>query len=130
MTSLFNKIAQAIGVLSLILGSMFFISLVLPWVAFAAAGAASPVPDTGTATWVGGVLVFVVPMLIALGKSVFGLDKVSRFLPVIAMVLAVVLDLIQSLLTNVSMGPQLAAALGLAGVGAREVIDQIRKIGT
>ncbi|MDZ4346411.1 MAG: hypothetical protein U1E51_28700 [Candidatus Binatia bacterium] len=131
MTKIFNRITQAIGVLTLILGIMFCVSIVLPWIALAAITAASstPAPEIGTG-WVGGIIVFLVPMLIALGKSIFGLDKISRFLPVIAMALAVLLDLVQSLLTNVSMGPQLAAALGLAGVGAREVVDQIRKMGT
>jgi hypothetical protein len=105
---------------------LLLIALVsLPLAAFAA-DAVAPVAATGLAAsdivqWLTPVLV---PLLIA------GLKKVlpsipGYLLPIIAPVLGVVLDLINSFATSHATNLWAAAALGLAGVGVREVKDQL-----
>lgn len=66
----------------------------------------------------------IVPLVIA------GLKKVlpaipSALLPIIAPILGVVIDLVNNLATAHQTNFLVAAALGLAGVGLREVKDQI-----
>jgi hypothetical protein len=68
----------------------------------------------------------VVPMLIALVKKV--LPQVPSWaLPIIAPLLGVALEVINSLATTQAANFWAAAALGLAGIGVREVADQVKK---
>lgn len=93
----------------------------------ALAQAASPSDPTATltasnvVTWLTPVLV---PLVIA-GVKKFSPSIPSWVLPVIAPVLGVLLAYINQLATAQSANFLLAAALGLAGVGVREVKDQL-----
>jgi hypothetical protein len=68
----------------------------------------------------------VTPLLIAAVR--FGLPKVpSKFYPLLAAVIGVVLDLLASVSVGTTASPLVGFALGLAGVGLREVKDQLAK---
>lgn len=58
----------------------------------------------------------------------FGLPKVpSKFYPLLAAVIGVVLDLLGSVAIGTNATPLVGFALGLAGVGLREAKDQLSK---
>lgn len=68
----------------------------------------------------------IVPLVIAGMKKL--MPKLPGFLlPIIAPVIGVVIDLVNSFVTTHSTNLFAAAALGLAGVGLREVKDQLSK---
>ena len=52
----------------------------------------------------------------------------SWSLPLIAIVLGGLIDVLNGLATGSSAGPLWGAILGAAGVGLREVIDQLKKV--
>lgn len=67
-----------------------------------------------------------VPIVVAIGKSL--LPKVPTWvLPILAPALGALIDYIGSLATGADASPIVAAIYGSAGVGARELYDQIRK---
>jgi len=67
----------------------------------------------------------IVPILIGLLKQIWA--KVpSRLLPILAPILGALADLLSGWAGLGSFGPQWGAAMGLAGVGLREVYDQNR----
>jgi len=67
-----------------------------------------------------------VPLLIVLAKlAIAKLPKWS--LPILAMVLGVLLDVLNGLVTGTTLGPMWGAILGFAGVGVREIVDQLKK---
>ena len=81
------------------------------------------------AALIGGIvpalLPVITPLLIAGIKLV--ITKLPTWsLPVIAPLLAGVLDAVNAYFTGVSIGPLQAGLLGLAGVGVREVVDQAK----
>ena len=68
----------------------------------------------------------VTPLLIA------GVKKLIPFiskplLPIIAILLGALIDILSSLATGTSMNPIYGAVLGAAGIGLREVVDQVKK---
>lgn len=65
-----------------------------------------------------------VPLIVALGK--FIVPKVPTWmLPIIAPALGALLDFLTSLATGSTANPMIGALLGSAGVGVRELIDQV-----
>lgn len=68
-----------------------------------------------------------VPVLVALVKAL--LPRIPKvWLPIIATLLGALLDIGNQLVASGTLGnPVVGAGLGLAGIGVREVIDQIRK---
>lgn len=73
------------------------------------------------------LIAIVVPLIVALFRKI--MPKIpSWLLPVIALALGPLADFIVAKLTGVSAGTGIMAALaGLAGVGVREVFNQIGK---
>lgn len=68
----------------------------------------------------------VVPLLIAAIKKL--IPKIPGWmLPVLAPILGAAVDIASFYATGVSLGPVWGAALGSAGVGLREVIDQLKQ---
>ncbi len=84
-------------------------------------------PDTGNAgansllTWLTPILV---PLLIVGVKKVLP-SLPGWTLPIIAPVLGIVIDLVNTATTSHAGNMGIAAALGLAGVGLREIKDQV-----
>ena len=74
----------------------------------------------------GPVVIALVPIIVALLKKLIP-ESMSWLFPVLATVLGAALDTLSQYTTGISRGPAAGAALGLAGVGLREVIDQLRK---
>ena len=70
------------------------------------------------------VLIAASPIAVALIKRA---EPPTWTLPLICAGLAVAADTLSAVVTNVSVGPTTAAALGLAGVGVREIVDQLRR---
>ena len=67
-----------------------------------------------------------VPFLVRqLKQLVAGLPKKS--LPWVAMLLGLGLEVLRAYTTSTSMDPAIGGALGLAGVGLREIVDQSTK---
>lgn len=70
-------------------------------------------------------LTVIIPLLLALTKTI--LPKLPpSWLPIIAPILGALGDAIASLVSGNTMNPALGAILGSAGVGLREIIDQIK----
>jgi hypothetical protein len=68
-----------------------------------------------------------VPLLIAVLKGL--LPKIPKAaLPVMATLIGAMLDIGQSYLSGHAASPILGAALGAAGVGLREIVDQTKKM--
>lgn len=125
------KLSKIFGIF-MVLVWVAIMGVLLAWTVFAAEAPVVTVPPGGVVispTLISMLMAVIVPMLLAFGKAKLGLEQMSRLLPVLAAVLAIVIDMLQSLLTNVSLGPQTAGMVGLAGVGLREVVDQIKKLG-
>lgn len=69
----------------------------------------------------------IVPLIIAGVKAVQ--PKIPTFvLPLIAPIFGVLIDIINSYVNNSHPSLLIAAILGLAGVGIREVVDQLKPI--
>jgi hypothetical protein len=66
------------------------------------------------------------PVAVALIKKGLG-DRFTALLPVVCSVLGVVVDSLNYVATGHNVGPAMALALGAAGVGVREAIDQLKK---
>lgn len=72
------------------------------------------------------VIPLVVPILVAIGK--FMIPKLPTWtLPIIAPALGALVDYLTTLVTGGTSSPVLAATLGSAGVGLRELIDQLKQ---
>lgn len=72
------------------------------------------------------LLVVLIPLLISQGKKLLG-DRAQWLIPASAPVLGALVDFLQSLVTNTSLGPTQAAVMGALGVWLREIVDQLRK---
>ena len=72
------------------------------------------------------VIIALVPILVMLIKKLIP-DRLTWLIPLIATALGPVLDFLQSTFTTVAPTSARAIGLGLAGIGIRELIDQIRK---
>lgn len=89
-----------------------------------------PVPEPPAATPPGALLLTIIPLLVpilvAVGKSI--LPKVPTWLlPILAPALGALIDYIGSLATHGGASPLAAALAGSAGVGIRELTDQIKQ---
>ena len=76
------------------------------------------------------LITYLTPMLVPLvlagaKKAIASLP--SWLIPILAPILGAVLDVLNAQLTGFSGGGMLGAILGAAGVGLREIIDQIKK---
>jgi hypothetical protein len=69
---------------------------------------------------------FVVPVLVAVAKQL-PTALPSWTLPILAVVLGAAIDGINQVVTGQSVGVLSGAALGAAGIGVREVVDQLSK---
>ena len=69
-------------------------------------------------------LIILVPLVVTQIRRVVGTH--TWLLPIIAPLVGVVADLVSHYATGVSVGAGNAAVLGMAGVGLREVVDQLR----
>ena len=75
------------------------------------------------------IIPLLVPLIVALAK--FFMPKIPKvYLPIIAVVLGSVIDWISSKLGGPGVGPILGALLGAAGIGAREILDQLKQAKT
>lgn len=74
------------------------------------------------------LLVVLVPLLLSQGKKLLG--GKTWLIPLIAPALGVALNFVSALATQSQVGSSNAAVLGLAGVGLREIIDQLRQTAT
>jgi hypothetical protein len=89
------------------------------------APAVAPVPGIATLSNLFLLLIpIVTPLLIALGKYVVPLAP-RWILPIVAPALGALLDYLGTLATGQAANPLLGLLLGSAGVGFREVVDQI-----
>ncbi len=82
------------------------------------------------ASLAGGIITALIPVLtpVAVAGIKRGLgDRFTPLLPVVCSVLGVAVDTLNYLATGHNAGPAWALALGAAGVGVREVIDQLKK---
>jgi hypothetical protein len=77
-------------------------------------------------TLFGPVLIAMIPVLVNYMKKLIP-DKMSWTVPILAMILGPIADQVSLRATGVGVGPATAAALGLAGIGLREIINQLRK---
>ena len=76
-----------------------------------------------------GLIPVLVPLLVALGK-VFVPRLPSWLLPIAAPALGALINWLTSLATGSAASPVLALALGSAGVGLREIVDQLKQQAT
>ena len=74
------------------------------------------------------VLIALIPVLVNFIKKAVP-DSMTWLVPLIAAVLGPVADLISQKALGVGVGPVAAVALGLAGIGLREVVNQLKKAG-
>lgn len=82
-------------------------------------------PSTGSGLLFG-LIPVIVPILIAIGKYLA--PKVPTILlPVVAPILGILIGLIDNQISGGQASPLLAAALGAAGVGLREIVDQVKQ---
>lgn len=71
------------------------------------------------------VIVAAVPLAVMLLKKV--ISPAPWVLPILAGALGVAADALAAYALNVPVSPQVGAVLGLAGVGLREIVDQLKK---
>ena len=95
----------------------------------ASALAAEAAPDQAAAKFPWETLIVpVVPVLIAILKIL--VPKIPKAaLPIMAPLLGAALDIAASYLGTGTANPVWGAVLGAAGVGLREIVDQMRKLG-
>jgi hypothetical protein len=104
--------------LTLILAALSFPALAADT---ASSGAASPSID-----WPQLLIPLITPILIMVAKVVA--PKLPKtLLPILAPILGAGLDILMHFAGLGSGGPLLGAILGAAGVGVREILDQLRK---
>jgi len=103
---------------------IMFLFAVLP--AFAGDVAASPVAAKGdSAGLLLALIPVLVPLIVAVGK--WALPKVPTWiLPILAPALGALVDYLTTLAAGTIANPILGAALGSAGVGVRELFDQVK----
>jgi len=77
-------------------------------------------------TMFGPVLVALIPILVNFIKKALP-ASMTWLIPILAMILGPIADLIAQKALGVGVGPVAAAALGLAGVGLREVVNQLKQ---
>ena len=112
---------------------LFSIFVVLPC-SFAAEATTNAVPTTGTTAtqvsfpWVA-ILTAIIPLIISLLKAALPLVN-TRWLPLVSAIIGLLAELLLNFAGFSLPVPGLGSVLGLAGVGLREVCDQLRKIGT
>lgn len=101
---------------------------VVPFALFAQ-GTTDPNGEITTAAlnWVLGIIPLAVPILVAVGKRIVSALP-SWSLPVIAAGLGAAIDGIAGLASDHQSNVILATLLGSAGVGLREIVDQIGKL--
>lgn len=87
---------------------------------------AAAIPGLDRSTLVPVLIPVLVPVVIALLKWAVG-RMPKWLLPILAPLLGAAADIASSYATGTALGPVWAAALGLAGVGLREIVDQARK---
>jgi len=98
--------------------------------AYAADVAAAVTPASGSTTLGTNTLLLalipvVVPLIIALGK--WALPRVPAWiLPILAPALGALVDFLTTWATGATASPALGAILGSAGVGVRELLDQVK----
>lgn len=99
-------------------------ALVTSWAA--EAGAVAPAtPSTNTNTLLLALIPVLVPLIIAIGK--WALPKVPAWiLPILAPALGALVDFLTTWATGATSSPALGAILGSAGVGVRELLDQVK----
>lgn len=67
-----------------------------------------------------------VPALVQLAKT--QISQLPKWaLPYVAVACGVVLEMVRALVADLPTDPVVGGALGLAGVGVREIVDQTRK---
>lgn len=73
------------------------------------------------------VIPLIVPIVVAMAK--FFIPKLPGWtLPIIAPALGALIDYLTTRATGAAASPLIAAALGSAGVGLREIVDQLKKV--
>jgi hypothetical protein len=102
----------------------------VPVLAIAQDTTAEAAPQTVAAVseqpWQLAAIPILAPLIIALVKMAW--PKIpAGMLPYLAPVLGVILDAIGALTTGAALNPWLAASLGLAGVGIREMVDRAKQ---
>jgi hypothetical protein len=110
----------------------FLVILLTAMIAWSADGAPASGPATATAvsiwTILTPVLVPVVIALLKIGLMYWGAKIPKALIPVIAPILGAGIDYITS--GTLGAGTAWGAALGLSGVGLREIVDQLRNLGS
>lgn len=111
------------------------LALVLSVFALTALGQTNPPAGGSTGTVVPGgdgvsllliLIPLVVPIVVAIGK--FFIPKLPGWtLPIIAPALGALIDYLTTRATGAIASPLLAAVLGSAGVGLRELVDQLKQ---
>lgn len=79
--------------------------------------------------WVQMLIPVLVPLLIAVGKLLVPRIP-SWLLPIVAPILGGIVDAIGAFASGGATNTVLAMALGSAGVGLREIVDQMKKAAT
>ncbi len=80
-------------------------------------------------SWVQMLIPVLVPILIAAGKLV--VPRIPGWLlPIVAPVLGGVVDAVAAYASGGTANPVVGMALGSAGVGLREIVDQMRRVAT
>jgi hypothetical protein len=83
-------------------------------------------PAAQPLTWVQAVIAFTTPLVIAGVKLV--VPRIPRlWLPFLAPVVGLLIDVVAHLSAGTALNPTVALALGAAGVGLREAVNQIKK---
>lgn len=72
------------------------------------------------------VVIALIPILVNFIKKAIP-EKYGWITPLLATVLGPIADFISQKATGVGVGPVAAAALGLAGIGVREIVNQLKQ---
>lgn len=98
-------------------------ALITSWAA--EAGATAPATSPASNSLLLALIPVIVPLIIALGK--WALPKVPVWiLPILAPALGALVDFLAAWATGATASPALGAILGSAGVGVRELLDQVK----
>lgn len=88
----------------------------------------SEIAAPATLSWQQAAIAIITPLIIAGVKML--VPRIPRaWLPVIAPVVGCALDVIAHFATGSALNPTVALVLGAAGVGLREVVDQVKQAG-